>query len=229
MSKWFAVLAAILIVGGCADARMSPSGRLIASCATPAATTTITGTGTGTVAGTPTTSRPTMGYVGPCYDGTDRTDRTIRDDLTDRTDRTNRDDLTDRTDRTNRDDTTDRTVWCVEPGIVISAPSFIVFFDFDKSDLTPVAQDTIRRAAAAYRTKGGAQIKASGHTDRAGTDTYNMALSLRRVNGVRDALVREGVAESDISTVALGENQPMVPTADGVREAQNRRVEIVLR
>jgi hypothetical protein len=49
------------------------------------------------------------GYIGPCFDSTDRTDRTNRDDITDRTDRTNRDDLTDRSDRTNRDDTTDRT------------------------------------------------------------------------------------------------------------------------
>ena len=151
------------------------------------------------------------------------------DDRTDRTDRTNRDDITDRTDRTNRDNVTDRTVWCVEAAMIVTAPSFIVYFDFDKSDLTPAAQDTIRKAAAAYNTKGGAQIKASGHTDRAGTEAYNMALSLRRANAVRDMLVRDGVPGTDISVVALGESQPMVPTADGVREAQNRRVEIVLR
>ncbi len=215
MLKWLAAVAALLIVGGCDGTSVSPSGRLIASCTTPATTAT--------------TSRPVQRSVGPCYDGTDRTDRTNRLDGTDRTDRRNRDDITDRTDRTNRDDTTDRTVWCVEPAMIITAPSFIVFFDFDKSDLTPVAQDTIRKAAAAYRTKGGAQIKATGNTDRAGTEAYNMALSLRRANAVRDGLVREGVAASDISVVALGESHPMVPTADGVREAQNRRVEIVLR
>ena len=221
MLKWLAAVAALLIVAGCDEPRMSASGRLIASRTTPASATTATTVGT--------SSRPVQGYAGPCYDGTDRTDRTDRTDLTDRTDRTNRDDITDRTDRTIRDDVTDRTVWCVEPAMIITAPSFIVFFDFDKSDLTPAAQDTIRKAAAAYRTKGGAQIKASGHTDRAGTEAYNMALSLRRANAVKDQLVREGVAASDISVVALGEGQPMVPTADGVREAQNRRVEIVLR
>jgi outer membrane protein OmpA-like peptidoglycan-associated protein len=219
MLKWLAAVAALLTVAACDEPRMSASGRLIASCATPATTTAITGT----------SSRPVHGYAGPCYDGTDRTDRTDRTDLTDRTDRTNRDDITDRTDRTNRDDTTDRTVWCVEPAMVITAPSFIVFFDFDKSDLTPAAQDTIRKAAMAYRTKGGAQIKASGHTDRAGTEAYNMALSLRRANAVKDQLVREGVPGTDISVVALGEAQPLVPTPDGVREAQNRRVEIVIR
>ena len=221
MLKCLAAVAALLIVAGCDEPRMSASGHLIASCATPAATTTATTAST--------SSRPVRGYAGPCYDGTDRTDRTDRTDLTDRTDRTNRDDITDRTDRTLRDDTTDRTVWCLEPAVIITAPSFIVFFDFDKSDLTPAAQDTTRKAAVAYKTKGGAQIKASGHTDRAGTEAYNMALSLRRANAVKGMLVREGVPESDISVVALGEGQPMVPTADGVREAQNRRVEIVLR
>jgi outer membrane protein OmpA-like peptidoglycan-associated protein len=170
-----------------------------------------------------------MGSVGPCWDGTDRTDRTNRDDITDRTDRTPRDDLTDRTDRTDRDDTTDRTVWCAEPGIVITAPSFMVFFEWDKADLSAQSLETIQRAAAAYRTKGGAQIKASGHTDRSGPEIYNMALSLRRANAVKDALVRAGVKETDISVVGVGENEPLVKTADGVREAQNRRVEIVIR
>lgn len=220
MMKWLVAVAALLAVAACDEPGMSASGRLIASCATPAPTSATT---------VGTSSRPVHGFVGPCYDGTDRTDRTDRTDLTDRTDRTKRDDITDRTDRTNRDDTTDRTVWCVEPAMIITAPSFNVFFDFDRSDLTPAAQDTIRKAAMAYRTKGGAQIKASGHTDRAGAEAYNLALSLRRANSVKAMLVREGVAETDISVVALGESQPLVPTADGVREAQNRRVEIVLR
>jgi OmpA-OmpF porin, OOP family len=120
-------------------------------------------------------------------------------------------------------------VWCAEPAMIIRAPSFMVFFDWDKSDLNPAAIDTIERAAAAYKTKGGAQIKASGHTDRSGPEVYNMALSLRRANAVKDALVRAGVREQDISVVGLGESQPLVRTADGVREAQNRRVEIVIR
>jgi len=224
MSKWFAGLVVLLILAGCDEPGASSSGPLIASCATPAAVTA-----TPTVTGTGTSSRPVQGYAGPCYDGTDRTDRTDRGDRTDRTDRINRDDITDRTDRTARDDVTDRTVWCVEPAMIITAPSFVVFFDFDKSELTPAARDTIRKAVIAYNTKGGAQIKASGHTDRAGTESYNMALSLRRANAVKNQLVREGVPGSDISVVGLGESQPIVPTADGVREAQNRRVEIVIR
>ena len=202
------ILAAFLVLAGCADGSRL-AGRPLATntCATA----------------------PVGGVVGSCFDGTDRTDRKLRDDIADRTDRTNRDSLVDRTDRTLRDDLTDRTVWCVEPAMVITAPSFMVFFDWDRSNLTDRAQTTIRQAAAAYKAKGGAQITATGHTDRSGSESYNMALSLRRANAVKDALVSEGVKASDISVVGVGEAQPLVPTPDGVREAQNRRVQIVLR
>lgn len=204
MWKGLVALAALLSLGACEGPH-----RQVASCAA--------------------TTVPTGGYAGPCYDGTDRTDRTNRDDIIDRTDRSNRDDIADRTDRTNRDDITDRTVWCVEPAMVISAPSFMVFFDWDKSSLNAASLETIQKAADAYRAKGGAQIRATGHTDTSGPPAYNMALSLRRANAVKDALVRDGVPERDISVVGLGESQPLVKTADGVREAQNRRVEIVIR
>ena len=90
------------------------------------------------------------------------------------------------------------------------------------------AQTTIRQAAA-YKAEGGALVTPTGHTDRSGPEAYDLALSLRRANAVRDALVSEGVKASDISVVGLGEAQPLVPTPDGVREAQNRRVQIVRR
>jgi outer membrane protein OmpA-like peptidoglycan-associated protein len=106
--------------------------------------------------------------------------------------------------------------------------SFLVFFDWDRSDITPQALNTIRQAASAYKTKGNARITATGHTDKSGPDSYNMALSLRRANAVKDALVREGVPATNISVVGRGEEQPLVQTADGVREPQNRRVEIVI-
>jgi outer membrane protein OmpA-like peptidoglycan-associated protein len=106
--------------------------------------------------------------------------------------------------------------------------SFLVFFDWDRSDLSAQALNTIKQAAAAYKTKGSARITATGHTDKSGPDAYNMALSLRRANAVKDALVREGVPATNISVVGKGESQPLVQTADGVREPQNRRVEIVI-
>ena len=106
--------------------------------------------------------------------------------------------------------------------------SFIVFFDFDRSNLTQQAMTTIRQAAAAAKSGNRTRIGVTGHADRSGTDAYNMALSLRRANAVKDALVAEGIPAANIAVVGRGESQPLVPTADGVREPQNRRVEIVL-
>jgi outer membrane protein OmpA-like peptidoglycan-associated protein len=110
----------------------------------------------------------------------------------------------------------------------VQTTSFMVFFDWDRSNLSAQALNTIKQAADAYKTKGSARITATGHADKSGPENYNMALSLRRANAVKDALVRDGVPATAISVVGRGESQPLVPTADGVREPQNRRVEIVL-
>jgi len=110
----------------------------------------------------------------------------------------------------------------------VAATSFMVFFDWDRSNLSAQALNTIKQAANAFKTKGNARITATGHADRSGPENYNMALSLRRANAVKDALVREGVPATAIAVVGRGESQPLVPTADGVREPQNRRVEIVI-
>ena len=110
----------------------------------------------------------------------------------------------------------------------VAAPSYMVFFDWDRSDLSAQALSTIRQAAGAFKTKGSARITATGHADKSGPENYNMALSLRRANAVKDALVREGVPAASIAVVGRGESQPLVQTADGVREPQNRRVEIVI-
>ena len=109
-----------------------------------------------------------------------------------------------------------------------AAPSFMVFFDWDRSDLSAQAMQTLQQAAAAYKQRGSARVVATGHADRSGPDDYNMALSLRRANAVKNALVSNGVPATTISVVGRGESQPLVQTADGVREPQNRRVEIVL-
>jgi OOP family OmpA-OmpF porin len=109
-----------------------------------------------------------------------------------------------------------------------SAPSFMVFFDWDRSNLSEQAMNTIHQVSSAYKQKGSARVTATGHTDKSGPDDYNMALSLRRANTVKDALVRDGVPAGSISVIGRGESQPLVPTADGVREPQNRRVEIVM-
>ena len=114
------------------------------------------------------------------------------------------------------------------PPATMMAKNFIVFFDFDRSDLTPQSRATIKQAADASKTGGVQRIGVTGHADKSGGDAYNMALSLRRANNVKDELVRDGVPAASIVVVGRGESQPLVPTADGVREPQNRRVEIVL-
>ena len=105
---------------------------------------------------------------------------------------------------------------------------YMVFFDFDKSTITADARSIIEKAARDFKNFGAARIAASGHTDRAGRDAYNDALAQRRAEAVRDALVAQGVPASRISIRAYGEGSPLVSTNDGVREWQNRRVEIVL-
>jgi opacity protein-like surface antigen len=114
------------------------------------------------------------------------------------------------------------------PPPMVAPPSFMVFFDWDRSNLSAQALNTIKQAAQAYKSKGNARITATGHTDTSGPEAYNMALSLRRANTVKDALVREGVPATAIAVIGRGEAGLLVKTADGVREPQNRRVEIVI-
>jgi outer membrane protein OmpA-like peptidoglycan-associated protein len=114
------------------------------------------------------------------------------------------------------------------PPATVAPPSFMVFFDWDKSNLSQQALATIQQAANAFKQKGNARITATGHTDTSGPESYNMALSLRRANAVKDALVQNGVPAQAISVIGMGEKGLLVPTGDGVREPQNRRVEILI-
>lgn len=105
---------------------------------------------------------------------------------------------------------------------------FIVFFGHNKSNLTPEALDVIRQAASAAKEYGSSTITVVGHADKSGSPAYNEKLSLRRAGAVKGALVTEGIEDGKISTSGRGESDPMVPTEDGVREPQNRRVHINL-
>jgi len=103
---------------------------------------------------------------------------------------------------------------------------YIVFFDFDRSDITPEASAILNSAASAYANCGSARVMLAGHTDRAGSTQYNQALAERRNSAVQSYLTSRGVPGGQITAQAFGESQPRVPTADGVREPQNRRVEV---
>jgi OOP family OmpA-OmpF porin len=111
---------------------------------------------------------------------------------------------------------------------VAAARTYMVFFDWSKADLTDRARQIIGEAASA-RGQGVTRIEVNGFTDRSGPADYNMGLSVRRANAVAAELVRRGVPRNEIVTRGFGEENNLVPTADGVREPQNRRVEIILR
>lgn len=106
---------------------------------------------------------------------------------------------------------------------------FIVFFDFDSSKLTPEALSILKSASDAAKKGNFTRITLTGHADRAGPPDYNFGLSRRRADAVKAELVRLGVASAEITTEAKGESEPLVPTADGVPEPQNRRVEILMK
>jgi outer membrane protein OmpA-like peptidoglycan-associated protein len=109
------------------------------------------------------------------------------------------------------------------------ARTYLVFFDFDRADLTDRARQIIAEAAQNSGSVQATRIEVAGHADRSGTPQYNQRLSQRRADVVAAELTRLGVARSAITVQAFGESRPLVATADGVREPQNRRVEIVLR
>jgi outer membrane protein OmpA-like peptidoglycan-associated protein len=122
------------------------------------------------------------------------------------------------------------------PIVPVAAPAapppgrevFLVFFDWDRDTITPVGSGIIHQAAMAYRAGHHVQVQVVGYTDRSGSPGYNQRLSERRANNVANALGRDGVPRDQMAVNGRGENDNRVPTADGVREPQNRRVEISL-
>ncbi len=105
---------------------------------------------------------------------------------------------------------------------------YIVYFDWDQSNIRPDATAVINDVVADSASLGAPPITVTGHTDLSGSVDYNMGLSLRRADAVRDALIAGGVSPSQITTAGRGEAEPAVPTADGVREQANRRAEIII-
>jgi outer membrane protein OmpA-like peptidoglycan-associated protein len=108
------------------------------------------------------------------------------------------------------------------------AKTYLVFFDWNASNLSPRATQIISQAAADSHTQNVTTLDVSGYTDTSGTPTYNQGLSMRRAQAVAAQLVVDGVSKSEIEIHAYGETHLLVPTGPNVREPQNRRVEIVL-
>jgi OmpA-OmpF porin, OOP family len=112
-----------------------------------------------------------------------------------------------------------------------SAParSYLVFFDWDKATLSDRAREVIKNAADSSTKVQYTRIEVNGYTDTSGTKQYNQGLSIRRAKTVQGELVRDGVPENAITIQGFGDTSLLVPTGPGVREPQNRRVEIVIK
>lgn len=109
------------------------------------------------------------------------------------------------------------------------ARSYLVFFDWDKADLTGRAKSIVKEAADSSARVQVTRIEVNGYADTSGTQTYNQGLSIRRAKAIAGELVRDGVPENAIDIQGFGDTHLLVSTGPGVREPQNRRVEIVFR
>ncbi len=105
---------------------------------------------------------------------------------------------------------------------------YLVYFDLDNAELSEAAKAVLETATSAAWKLKGMTVTVSGHTDLAGTADYNMQLSKRRAMAVSEALIKAGVASAAVKAEAFGQTHPAIETADGVAEAGNRRVEIML-
>jgi outer membrane protein OmpA-like peptidoglycan-associated protein len=110
-----------------------------------------------------------------------------------------------------------------------AARSYLVFFDWDKATLTDRARQIVKEAADNSTHVTYTRIEVNGYTDTSGTPSYNMGLSIRRARAVQAELVKDGVPQNVITIQGFGDTHPLVPTGPGVREPQNRRVEIIIR
>jgi OOP family OmpA-OmpF porin len=115
------------------------------------------------------------------------------------------------------------------PAMVVPQTEYIIYFDWDSARITPEGLRIVDDVAAAARANVSARIVLVGHADLSGPASYNLRLSLRRADAVRAALAQRGVATERTSVTALGDTEPAVPTARGVREPRNRRVVVTVR
>ena len=109
------------------------------------------------------------------------------------------------------------------------AVSFTLYFVLAKEVLT---DESVARLSEVLKTASGweaAEITVAGHTDRMGSDESNDALSLKRAESVRQLLIDQSAKPDMVHAVGMGEREPVVPTEDGVEEAANRRVEVMIR
>jgi outer membrane protein OmpA-like peptidoglycan-associated protein len=114
------------------------------------------------------------------------------------------------------------------PPPVVSPREFMVFFDFDKANLTAEAQQVVAQAVETAMQTGSVRIVVTGHTDTVGSRAYNQRLSERRAMAVKNEMIRDGMPPVEIVTIGKNFSEPLVATGPGIREPQNRRAVIDL-
>ncbi len=102
-----------------------------------------------------------------------------------------------------------------------------VYFDFDSSEIKGEGTDIVAAHAKYLAANPGTRVRLEGHTDERGSREYNIGLGERRAQSVRRALLLQGAADAQISTVSYGEERPAVAGHDEAAWAKNRRVEIL--
>lgn len=105
--------------------------------------------------------------------------------------------------------------------------AYIVFFPWNSATVTPEAQQILQAAAGTFKSGAPVSIQVTGYTDTSGSPGYNQRLSERRAQNVAGDLVQLGVPQAALAVTGRGENDLRVPTPNGVREPQNRRVEVI--
>lgn len=106
---------------------------------------------------------------------------------------------------------------------------YILYFFWDSIDLKPDSRAKIKEIITEIEKRASSDIEVIGHTDRSGTDEFNMDLSRRRAEKVRDLLVGANIAPAFIRVAFHGEGNPLIQTVDNVPEPRNRRVEVIVR
>jgi len=106
---------------------------------------------------------------------------------------------------------------------------YILYFFLDSIELKPDSRASMKAIISEIEKRASTDIEVIGHTDRSGDEEFNMALSRRRAESVRDLLVAAGIAPAAIRTAFHGEGNPLIQTADNVHEPLNRRVEVIVR
>jgi OOP family OmpA-OmpF porin len=106
--------------------------------------------------------------------------------------------------------------------------TWMTFFDTNSTMLSEQANMTVGAAAGVAKSGANSKVEVTGFTDTEGSLALNQALSVRRANAVKDALVRNGVPPQSIRVVGAGEQGLLVPTPDQTKYPSNRRVQIAV-